>query len=90
MIKGKIDFSNKTLSECHMIKLRTTDNIFLGLHLIIANGKKPIKNLQRYTSEFEVNMDEWLSNNEDCENRAYTTRMLNEVINDIWLKLGNN
>ena len=69
----------------------TTDNIFLGLPLDNElNGKKPIKNLQRYISEFEVNMDEWLKNNEDRENRTYTTRMLNEVINDIWLKIGNN
>ena len=93
-VKHEINFSHKTgLSECHMNpKLQeTTDNIFLGLPLDNElNGKKPIKNLQRYISEFEVNMDEWLKNNEDRENRTYTTRMLNEVINDIWLKIGNN
>ena len=53
------------------------------------NGKKPIRNLQQYISEFEVSMDKWLKNNEDTESRAYSTQMLNEVINDIWLKVGN-
>ena len=54
------------------------------------DGKRPIKNLQQYISGFEVDMDEWLKNNEDPQNRAYVTRMLDEVINDIWLKIGNN
>ena len=93
-VKHEIDFSNKTgLSECHMNPKgqETTDNIFLGLTLDnILNGKRPIKNLQQYISGFEVDMDEWLKNNEDPQNRAYVTRMLDEVINDIWLKIGNN
>ena len=92
-VKHEINFADKKgLSECHVNpKLQeTTDNIFLGLpYDNELNGKKPIKNLQQYISEFEVSMDEWLKNNEDTENRAYSTQMLNEVINDIWLKVGN-
>ena len=92
-VKHELDFENKTgLSECHMDPKgqETTDNIFLGLPFDNElNGKKPIKNLQQYISEFEIDIDEWIKNNNDTENRLQHTREINDSIKSIWLRIGN-
>ncbi len=86
-VKHDIDYRSfsSSVANCHIDpkKQETEDNIFV--HFPKNNilwGNQPIKDLSEWISNFENDLDDWLKEHGDADDRAHRTRMFNEAVKE--------
>mgnify|MGYP001294164154 CR=1 FL=1 len=88
-IKHDIDYNSffSSTAKCHLDpkKQETEDNIFI--HFPKNNilwGAQPIENLSDWISKYEIDLDKWLKEHDDVDDRLYRTQMFNEAVKEVF------
>ncbi len=91
-VKHDIDYRSfsSSVANCHLDpkKQETEDNMFI--HFPKNNilwGNQPIKDLSDWISNYENDLDEWLKEHGDADDRAHRTRMFNEAVKEVFKEI---